>query len=488
MIPGFYPDPSVCRVGDEYWLATSTFTYFPGVPVFRSTDLVRWTQVGNVLNRSSQLDLTQTPGNASAGIFAPTIRHHAGRFWMITTVFNAGVGRNFFVTAGDPAGPWSEPVFLDVEGIDPDIAWDDDGNCWVHVSLDQTIRRCRIDEHTGAVLEQPTLAWRGTGMQWPEAPHLIRRGDTWYLLIAEGGTEGGHSVTVARSASPTGPWESCPANPILTHRSLSRPIQNTGHADLIEATDGSWWMVLLGVRQRGQTPGFRALGRETFLVPVTWVDGWPVVGDLSLEMPKSPPGEPSGHGPVPAKDDFDAPALGPEWVSMRAPLGDAASLTERPGWLTLHGNGHDLDADTPVFTGRRQQHLWCRARALVDPGDSTEAGLAIRMDEQSHYEVFVADGAISVRARVGFLTSVLASAEAPAGDVVLRLETHPDRYGPDIIQLGFEADGEFRILASLDGRFLTTQAAGGFIGRVLGLYAISGTAHFDWFDYEAIED
>jgi beta-xylosidase len=295
-------------------------------------------------------------------------------------------------------------------------------------------------------------------------------------------------VTVARSSSPTGPWESCPANPILTHRSLSHPIQNTGHADLVEATDGSWWMVLLGVRQRGQVPGFRALGRETFLVPMVWVDGWPVVGDLELEMPKSPPGEPSGHGPVPGRDDFDAPALGPEWISMRVPLGDAASLTERPGWLTLHGNGQDLDADTPVFAGRRQQHLWCRARTLVDPGDSTEAGLAIRMDEKSHHEVYVADGEIRVRARVGFLTNVIATAEAPEGEVILRLETHEDKWGPDIIQLGFETDGEFQVLAALDGKFLTTQAAGGFIGRVMGLFAVGGSAGFDWFDYEAIDN
>jgi beta-xylosidase len=171
---------------------------------------------------------------------------------------------------------------------------------------------------------------------------------------------------------------------------------------------------------------------------------------------------------------------------MRVPLGDAASLTERPGWLTLHGNGQNLDGDTPVFAGRRQQHLWCRARTLVDPGDSTEAGLGIRMDEKNHYEVFVANDEIGVRARAGFLTNVLATAKAPAGEVILCLETHEDKWGPDIIKFGYETDGDLHVLAELDGRFLTTQTAGGFIGRVMGVFVTDGTAHFGWYDYQSL--
>ncbi len=384
VIPGFHPDPSVCRVGDEYVLATSSFTYFPGVPIFRSTDLVNWTQIGNALDRVSQLDLSGTEDFSSGGVFAPTIRHHDGRFWMITTVFSSNGVDNFFVTAVDPAGPWSEPVPVSVLGIDPDLAWDDDGNCWVHYSAGG-ILRARIDDRTGEVLDGPVPAWAGTGLQFPEAPHLFRRGDWWYLLIAEGGTERGHAVTIARGPSPTGPWESCPANPILSHRSTDRPIQNTGHADLVEATDGSWWMVLLGTRPRGITPMYHVLGRETFLVPVDWVDGWPVPRDLALDMPTSPPGPHTGEA-LAGRDDFDGSSLGPEWVSVRGPLGDAASLTERPGWLTLHGRDVGLDHPWPVFVGRRQQHLRCRARALLDVGDAAEAGLEVRMNEHTHYE------------------------------------------------------------------------------------------------------
>ena len=166
---------------------------------------------------------------------------------------------------------------MGVLGIDPDLAWDDDGNCWVHCSAGGGgILRYRIDDRTGDVLDGPVLAWTGTGLQFPEAPHLFSRDDWWYLLIAEGGTERGHAVSIARAPSPIGPWESCPANPILSHRSTDHPVQNTGHGDLVEAVDGSWWMVLLGTRPRGITPGYHVLGRETFLVPVDWVDGWPV--------------------------------------------------------------------------------------------------------------------------------------------------------------------------------------------------------------------
>jgi xylan 1,4-beta-xylosidase len=488
VIPGFHPDPSVCRVGDAYFLATSSFTYFPGVPIFSSTDLVHWTQLGNALDRPSQLDLSATAASASQGVFAPTIRHHGGRFWMITTVSSAKGLDTFFVTAADAAGPWSDPIRVDVPGIDPDLAWDDEGRCWVHFSVGRRILRCRIDDATGQVLEAPAKTWSGTGLQFPEAPHLIRRGSTWYLLIAEGGTERGHAVSIARGPSPVGPWEGCPANPILSHRSTARPIQNTGHADLVEAGDGSWWMVLLGIRPRGMTPGFHVLGRETFLVPVAWVDGWPVVSRLELEMSTSPPGD-RGFEPPPARDDFDAASLAPPWISVRRPLGASASLAERPGWLTLHGAGEDLDGAEPVFVARRQQHRRCRVRALVDPGTSAEAGLAVRMDEHAHYDVFVRRGEVAVRARIGPTAALLGSARFHAGPVVLRIETRDGVLGPDRVALGYETgDGAFEVLSELDGRYVSTEVAGGFIGRVIGMYAVDGAAAFDWFDYEATGD
>lgn len=480
VIPGFHPDPSVCRVGDEYFLVTSSFTYFPGVPIFRSTDLVDWTQVGNVLDRRSQLDLRSTEGSTSLGVFAPTLRHHDGRFWMITTVCTHEGGlRNFFVTADGPAGPWSEPCLVDVVGIDPDLAWDDDGNCWVHTALG-AISRCRIDDATGEVLDAPVTTWSGTGLQYPEAPHLLRRGAHWYLMIAEGGTERGHAVSIARGPSPTGPWESCPHNPIISHRSTDRPIQNTGHADLVEAPDGSWWMVLLGTRPSGMTPGYHVLGRETFLVPVEWVDDWPVVGELVL-------GAEDLRLAITTRDDFDSAEWDPRWLAIRAPLSDHASLDAREGWLTLHGTS-SLEDDQPAFVGRRQQHHPCRVRTLVDAGNTTAAGLTVWMDDRAHYDVAMVGGRIVASARIGPLVDELGTADAPVGPVVLVVQCAPDTGGsePDLVSLGYEdGTGTFVVLATLPGRYLSTEVAGGFTGRVIAMYAVGGSAAFDWFEYRA---
>lgn len=485
VIAGFHPDPSICRLGDDYFLVTSSFTYFPGVPIFRSRNLVDWTQVGHVLSRPSQLDLSTTDDWSSLGVFAPTIRHHAGRFWMITTVFGRLGAKNFFVTAVDPSGPWSDPVTLDITGIDPDLCWDDDDSCWVHYSEDG-INRCRIDVATGALLHGPESTWSGTGLQHPEAPHLFRRGDSWYLLVAEGGTERGHAISIARAPSPTGPWEPNAANPILSHRSTDAPIQNIGHADMVEALDGSWWLVALGVRPRGITPSFHVLGRETFLAPIEWVDDWPVVGPVVSEMHQDPPG-PRELAVYDARDDFDDPEMHPRWITVRRPAADFASLTTNAGRLTVEGTAATLDSGRPAFVGRRQQHHLCRARTVVDAGPGVEGGLAVVYDDRAHYEIGVLDDRVIVRARIGPLQSQVAGAPRPPGPVILCAETVPHPFGPDAICLGFEADdGELTTLAELDGRYLSTEVAGGFIGRVIGMYAVGGSASFDWFEYQPL--
>jgi len=484
VLPGFHPDPSVCRVGDDYYLVCSSFEYFPGVPVFHSRDLVHWTQLGNVLDRPGQLRLpVETP--SSAGIYAPTLRHHDGRFWLIVT--NVSDGGHLLVTATDPAGPWSDPVRLpDVPGIDPDLAWDEDGACWCTYA---GVGQVRIDPHTGAALGPQRRLWSGTpGGKAPEAPHLYRIGEYWYLLIAEGGTERGHGVSIARGPAPTGPFEPCPANPILTHRGSDHPIQNTGHADLVQAPDGSWWMVVLGVRPGGGTPGWHVLGRETFLAPVEWVDGWPVAGPLDLELPAPP--WPLQPGPaVPERDDFDVGELRPHWISVRSRLEEHCTTKERPGWLTLRARGSGMDDPDVVFAGRRQQHFSCRVRALIDPADG-RGGLAVRLDEEHHYEIEAGSGAVTVLARIGPLRTVVATLPVPDGPVVLGIEVTPrvpsePRSGPDSVAFGVEdAEGAFTVLGTLDGRYLSTEVAGGFTGRVIGMYAAAGTVHFDWFGYE----
>ncbi|GJF33670.1 glycoside hydrolase 43 family protein [Kitasatospora sp. NE20-6] len=486
VIPGFHPDPSICRVGEDYYLACSSFEYFPGIPVFHSRDLVNWTQIGNALDRPGQLRLPRdTP--SSGGLYAPTLRHHDGRFWLIVTNVAPGEG-NLVVSATDPAGPWSDPVFLPgVPGIDPDLAWDEDGTCWCTVA---GVAQVRIDPRTGETFGEPRPVWSGTpGAAAPEAPHLYRIGDHWYLLIAEGGTERGHGVSVARASAPDGPFEPCPANPILTHRSTSGPIQNTGHADLVQAVDGSWWMVLLGVRPQGGTPGWHVLGRETFLAPVSWADGWPVVGEVGPELPAMPwplvPTPPSA-----GRDDFDSAELRHSWISLLDRPAEHYSTGERPGWLTLRARGTSLDESDAVLLGRRQQHLAFRARTLIDPAEGS-GGLAVRLDDRHHYAVEAGpDGTARVIARIGSLRTVAAELALPEGPVVLTVRTgrapepHDARTGPDSLVFGVESsDGTATDLASLDGRYLSTEVAGGFTGRVVGLYAADGAVHFDWFDY-----
>ncbi len=289
LLPGFHPDPSITRVGDTYYLVTSTFEYYPGIPVYASEDFVDWRLVGNVITRPEQGKLEEVP--TGGGVWAPTIRYRDGVFFVIVTI---AMGRGCVVySASDPAGPWDDGVLVPgIEGIDPDLAWDDDGVAIVTYSglavsgpefgAHRGIRQVDVDLATGELLSEIRDVWSGVGGMFPEAPHLHRRGDHWYLWIAEGGTERGHGESVARARDPRGPFENGPANPIVSARSTDRPVQNTGHGDLVRGPDGEDLLVLLGVRPRGVTRAFSALGRETFVTPVRWRDGWPEADPVPL--------------------------------------------------------------------------------------------------------------------------------------------------------------------------------------------------------------
>lgn len=510
VLPGFYPDPSVVRVGEWFYLVNSSFEFFPGVPLHRSRDLVHWEPLGQVLTRDSQLPLGHA--GPSGGIFAPTIRYHAGTFYLITT--NVSHGGSFFVTATDPAGPWSEPVWLEMSGggIDPSLFFDDDGKVYLtSTGREPGIYAAQIDIATGKLLTAPRIVWKGTGGRYAEGPHLYKIAGRYYLMISEGGTEYGHMVTIARATSPWGPFEPCPRNPILTHRNtpLSEPIQATGHADLVEDGEGHWWMVFLGIRPQG---GYywHHLGRETFLAPVRWdAQGWPVVNDgqpIALEMHVQ--GLPAAPLPTPpVRDDFDGASLGPAWSFLRNPRRTAYSTTERPGWLTLHPEDASLDSETgssPAFVGRRQQHLAARIATRLDfqPGhDGDEAGLVLYRAPHARYELGVRRHGtareVFVRQIVGVdVSTVTAGAVViPSGPLILQIDAEPTRYtfswGPvPSARAGTAAVTVMAPLGEAETRLLATEVTGGFTGTFAGLYVRAGkhrnpaSAAFDWFDYQ----
>ncbi|WP_405632509.1 glycoside hydrolase family 43 protein [Streptomyces sp. NBC_00016] len=487
VLPGFRPDPSVCRVGDVYYLANSSFEYAPGVPIHRSTDLRTWEHLGHALDRPAQLPLEGV--SASGGILAPTLRHHDGRFWMISTLL-VGEPKMFLVTAEDAAGPWSDPVWIpDALGIDPDLAWDDDGAClltWTRFG--EGIVQAVLDPRTGALLTERRRLWQGTGGKFPEGPHLYRIGALWYLLIAEGGTERGHAVTIARGPSPSGPFEACPGNPILTARGSDAPVQSTGHADLVRRPDGTWAMVYLGVRPRGSSPEWHVLGRETFACEVRWSEGWP--GPAAPIQPDAAPAF-TEH-----LTETGQP-LPPSWVAPGAFPADVLKTTDHGRRLTATGG--------PAFVGRRQEHLYLRARATVvtdgqDGGPGGSGGLELRIDARHAVRVEVTDGRVRAVARIGAAHAVLGEAAvtgaAATGGTTLELRVVPHSaatafgtdMGPDEVVAGLHGTDGFRELGRIDGRYLSTEVAAGMTGRTVGLTCSEGEVLFRSFTYSGADD
>lgn len=498
VIPGFYPDPSICRVDEDYYLVTSTFEYSPGVPIFHSRDLVHWRQIGHVLTSDQQILL----GNAwvSGGIYAPTLRHHDGWFYMITT--NVSAGGNLYVRSRQPEGPWSEPIYVDQKGIDPSLLFDEHDRVYFQSACNgaegEGIYQCEIDIETGERLNESRLIWKGTGGAAPEAPHLYKVNGMYYLMIAEGGTEYGHMVTIARSNDPYGPYEACPSNPILSNRSMKTTIHATGHADLIQIQDGSWWAVCLGIRPASY-PLRHHLGRETFLAPVTWTeDGWPVIGHNGhMEPVMNGPQLPETPWPSPAvRDHFDLPTLGLDWVFLRNPAPGSWSLTTNPGHLTLCGNPFSLhDQGNPAFVGRRLSHFQCSIAAGLDYEplqEEEEAGLTVFMNGKYHYDLAIkqmnGQKRVIFRRTVGSLQTEQVH-ECGTGPVRLKIRTDRNQF-TFFLQQGM---GEDLLIGSGETHLLSTEVAGGFTGVIIAMYAHApsgaGTpAHFDWFDYEPQEE
>ncbi|MEG1012095.1 MAG: glycoside hydrolase family 43 protein [Ruthenibacterium sp.] len=402
ILPGFYPDPSTCRVGDDFYLINSSFEFFPGVPLFHSRNLVQWAQIGNCLDRPSQLPL-QNAG-ISDGIYAPTLRHHNGCFYMITSNRCAGIGNHFFVTAHAAEAPWSEPVWIKNPdgtipgGVDPSLFFDEDGrvyfSCVAWDDKGQGIGQAEINLDTGRLHAPLKIIWHGTGATFPEGPHTYRIHNLYYLMIAEGGTEFGHKVTIARSCCIDGPYEAYPHNPILTQmhqQTQTLALQGLGHGDLLEDAHGAWWLIVHGFRT--SIGKLHHLGRETVLAPVTWTaDFWPIVNEngwLPQTLCITPPAP--LVAPPPAEDVQlcgQQPPL--HFCYLRNP--DLRRYQQTATGLVLYGSSETLNGlGSPTWLGRRQQHFCCDAQVtlLFTPQENEEAGLTIYQTAEHHYEAVV---------------------------------------------------------------------------------------------------
>jgi xylan 1,4-beta-xylosidase len=489
VIPGFFSDPSVCRAGEDYYLVNSTFEYFPAVPVFHSKDLVNWELIGYCIDRTTQLP-------KGLNIFATTIRYHEGTFYMITT--NMGLGGNFYVSATDPTGPWSDPVWIEAQGIDPDLFFDDNGKVY---NISSTFELHEIDLKTGKFVSEGRKIWNGTGGRYPEGPHIYKKDGFYYVMAAEGGTEEAHSETIARSKNIWGPYNSNPSNPILTHCNAAgqgNPIQGVGHADIINAHDGSWWIVFHGYRSVGGT--HHILGRETCLAPVYWPkNGWPVVngnGTATIKMtcptlPLKP------FAAKPARTDFDSDKLGLEWNYLRNPVPGNYSLTSRKGFLRLTGSEQTIeDRKSPTFTGRRIQDMYFTAETQLEfnPKNNNEEAGMILLNNGVHFDLLVKQ-TNGKRIAVGRLRF---------GSVIHESEEMVLKSGPvKLIIKGERANFRFLCAQGSDtpkeiikvmSRYLSSETIGGFTGVYVGLYATgngkacTASADYDWFRYAGDEE
>ena len=530
ILPGFYPDPSICRVGEDFYLVCSSFELCPGIPLFHSRDLQHWEQLCYVMTPENGFHVEKNCGNG--GVMAPTIRYHDGTFYLINC--NFGDKGNFIVTAENPAGPWSEPHWLtDVPGIDASIFFDEDGQCYIMGTaqnwpdgkggLRQGIWAAKYDIENFRMAGEPHALWGGAmaGVASPEAPHIYHIGKYYYLLIAEGGTEQYHSATVARSESVFGPYESCKANPVLTMRHLGQrtAIQNAGHADLIDLPDGSWWAVFLASRLIGGVS--KNLGRETFICPVRWELDWPLftpdTGKVEQEYPAPACLQRTEAKKKPVRDRFEGETLSLDWCFWGRPytqfwtLDNGLRLRCLPQALAdpLQPMSMEVthsEENFVSFVARRRLQPHCRftARLRFAPRGTESAGIAVvqAMNHQIHLQLalengqtvlqllrFTADYALPPYIP-GFSAvtkrEVLASVSWEGEEIVLEMELCGNDY---IFRFGAD-ETQLAELARADGAAINPEKVGCMVGEMLGLYASGNGAQSDnravfaWAEYE----
>ncbi len=496
ILRGFYPDPSICRVGKDYYLVNSTFSYVPGVPVFHSQDLVNWVQIGNVLDRPSQLPLDNA--EMSRGIFAPTIRYHEGTFYMITT--NIDNGGNFYVTATDPAGPWSDPVWLKAPegqdtGIDPSLFFED-GKCYYVGQRQKQDAKffgdCEVwiqelDLEKGELIGETTSLYTGSMKEcvWVEGPHLYHIGDYYYITCAEMGTCFEHSISVARSKNLFGPYENFKCNPLLTHRHLGKKcaIQNIGHGDLVDTEDGNWYLIMLGTRP---IDGITELGRETFIAEVIWEDGWPVVnpgiGQIQPEQEIKLPCVDTLSGEKAFEEDINirfGATLDKRLMTFRHPV-NGMYQTEAENEVSLApsiATPNDRDM-SPSYLGIRQQAYQFHVNVNVKPfaSEASKGGLLYIHSDDNYITLMVSnvngnqvveayknEKAVSTKLGEVNLGNVWSGTEGES----LRLSIVGDIRNAKLLV------NDQVVAENINTAFLSSELAGGFVGCTYGLYAVT---------------
>ena len=470
ILAGLYPDPSICRVDGTYYLVNSTFEYLPGLPIHASDDLVTWRLVGHAIHDPGQFDFSAVPD--SRGLFAPTIRHHDGKFYIACTLMDAGeVTGNFYVTATDIAGPWSSPVMLpDARGIDPSLFFHEGRAWWIGCREvipqgfegETEVWMRELDLERGMLVGVESVIWTRTMARavWAEAPHLYERDNWFYLVTAEGGTAFEHSVMVARSRSLADPFLPCPRNPVLTHRHLGHgvEVQAVGHGDLVQGDGDDWWMVMLGIRP---IDGHHILGRETHLAAVEWEDGWPVInpGLGRLDSPVERPGRWASDG-VPELSDF---------LSVR---GFPTFAEQTDSALELRSTGGSVSSGAVSAALLRRltstESSVAVTLELVDGQDAT-AGLLLRQSDSTQVRaaaVVTSDGVrVSLASRDGVNTAV-GSATLPAGPFTLSAVLADGEITVSVVS----GEGEPVTLGRVPSTALSTETAGGFVGTTFGPY------------------
>ena len=528
ILEGFYPDPSICRVGNDYYLINSTFAYFPGLPIFHSTDLVNWQQIGHALDRPEQLDLSNS--GVSEGLFAPTIRYNDGTFYIICTHINRG--GNFIIKATNPSGPWSNPVWLhEVNGIDPSLFFDTDGKVYItynsippnNISQYQghrTIRIVELDIKTLKVNGENEIIVNG-GVDiskkpvWIEGPHLFKKDGLYYLISAEGGTGTNHSEVVFRSNLVNGPYIPFDNYPILTQKGLDKkrpnPITCTGHCDFVETPNGKWYSVFLGCRP--YLNDYCNTGRETFLAPVEWNNGWPsIVTDSKLvsyqyEVPF--PNETKSFKEnifsrnIVFKDSFNTRKLNCRFTFLRTPTKNLYRIDAINKQLILPLKANTVkERSNPAFVGFRQSNLKGVASTsinFISKSEMEKAGLLVFQNEEHFYFICksVRDNKQVVElykstkkdsSKNELITSAyLKDACTP---LQIKIEVNNDTYSFYYAQ----NNEKYSLLKTLDAKFLSTNVAGGFVGCMYAIYATSNgiessnEARYNWFRYEGNDD